>query len=289
MAGRIGPWQQRIKSRAPYGAWRAGLPPSRRGRLACIAASLLVGWASAAQGISFDVGLGVVSAESTRFRDVKAADATDLPVLYGGPALFTDGEYDRGPELRLGIGYRFLPQLRTGLEFAAQPNVDFIGNANYSRSGDEQPSTAKLSARRLLLTATWDLYSWPMGEAGRSARLYVGGGYGATDYRLTDFVQRFPSLRQGPNGEVPLTALPSSSDREATFMLTAGVAVPWGNRFELDFSYRYLDGGDVETDLGEIDIVRYRSDGTRRDLAIPIDRTAGEYRTHTLAATLRWR
>lgn len=258
-------------------------------RSLCVAASLLVGWANAAERISFDVGLGVVSAESTRFQDVKAADATDLPVLYGNPALFTDGEYDGGAELRLGIGYRLLPRLRAGLELAAQPNVDFTGNANYSRSGDEQPSTARLSARRLMLTATWDVYSWPLGEASRAARLYVGGGYGATGYRLTDFVQRFPSLRQGRNGEVPLTALPSGSDREATFMLAAGIAVPLGERFELDLAYRYLDGGDVETDLGEIDIVRYRSDGSRRDLAIPIDRTAGEFRSHTLAATFRWR
>ena len=261
---------------------------SRYIRAAFVASSLFTAWAGGAQGISFDLGLGVVSAESTRFQDVKAADATDLPVLYGNPALFTDGEYDRGPEVRLGMGYRLLPRLRTALELGLAPGVDFTGNANYSRSGDEQPSTAKLSSRRLLLTATWDVHSWRMGEGGRSARLYVGGGYGATDYRLTDFVQRFPSLRQGPNGEVPLTALPSGSDREATFMLTTGVAIPVGNRFELDLAYRYLDGGDVETDLGEIDIVRYRSDGTRRDLAIPIDRTAGEYRTHTLAATLRW-
>ena len=262
---------------------------SRSMRIASQVASLLTAWAGVAQDVSFDVGLGVVSAESTRFQDVKAADATDLPVLYGSPALFTDGEYDGGAELRLGIGYRLLPRLRAGLELGAQPNVDFTGNANYSRSGDEQPSTAKLSARRLMLTATWDLHSWPIGEAGRSARLYVGGGYGATDYRLTDFVQRFPSLRQGRNGEVPLTALPSGSDREATFMLAAGFAVPLGERFELDLAYRYLDGGDVETDLGEIDIVRYRSDGSRRDLAIPIDRTAGEFRAHTLAATFRWR
>jgi len=169
------------------------------------------------------------------------------------------------------------------------PGVGFTGDANYLRSGDEQPSTAELSARRLLLTATWDVFSWRIGKAGRTSRLCVGGGYGATDYRLRDFVQRFPALRQGPNGEIPFTALPSGNDREATFMFAAGVAVPLDERLELDFSYRYLDGGDVETDLGEIDIVRYRSDGNRRDLAIPIDRTAGEYRAHTLSATLRWR
>ena len=255
----------------------------------CGVVSLLAGWASAVEGVSFDVGLGAVSVESTRFQDVKASDATELPVLYGSPSLFTDGEYDTGPELRFGVGYRPFPRLRTALELGFGRRVDFTGNANYSRSGDEQPSTAELSTRRLLLTATWDPISWRVGEASRMWRFYLGGGYGVTEYRLTNFVQLFPSLRNGPNGEIPLTALPSGSDREATVMLTTGIAIPLRGRWELDLGYRYTDGGDVETDVGEIDIVRYRSDGTRRDLAIPIDRTAGEYRTHTLTATLRWR
>lgn len=267
-----------------------GAATARFGRgMARAAAVLLAGWASAVERVSFEVGAGVLSVESTRFQDVQAADATELPVLYGGPARFTDGRYDRGPELRLGVGYRPLPRLRAGLELAATPGVDFRGNANYLRSGDEQPSAAELSVRRLLLTATWDVFSWRFGGAGPASRLYVGGGYGATGYRLTDFVQRFPALRQGPNGEIALTALPSGSDREATFSLTTGVAIPLKGPWELDFAYRYTDGGNVETDLGDIDIVRYRADGTRRDLAIPIDRTAGEYRSHTLSATLRWR
>lgn len=266
-----------------------GQAVARFGRGMAGAAVLLVGWASAAERVSFDVGAGAVLAESTRFRDVKAAEATDLPLLYGGPARFTDGQYDRGAELKLGVGYRPLPRLRAGLELAAAPGVDFSGNANYVRSGDEQPSTAELSARRLLLTATWDVFSWRFGEAGPALRLYVGGGFGATDYRLTDFVQRFPALRQGPNGEIAFTALPSGSDREATFTITTGVAIPLQGPWELDLAYRYTDGGDVETDLGDIDIVRYRADGTRRHLAIPIDRTAGEYRSHTFSATLRWR
>ncbi|MYE23020.1 MAG: hypothetical protein F4Y01_03610 [Gammaproteobacteria bacterium] len=139
------------------------------------------------------------------------------------------------------------------------------------------------------MTERWVVFSWRLGGAGRGLRSSGGGGYGAADYRLTDFVQRFPALRQGPNGEIALTALPSGSDREATFSLTTGVAIPLKGPWELDLAYRYTDGGDVETDLGDIDIVRYRADGTRRDLAIPIDRTAGEHRSHTLSATLRWR
>ena len=257
----------------------------RRGALAI---ALLTGWPCAGQGISFDLGLGAAKVESTRFQDARAPDATDLPVLYGGPARFTDGTFESGPELRLGVGYRPWPRLRAALELTAAPAVDFTGNANYSRSGDEQPSTAKQSTRRLMLAATWDVASWRFGESERRWRLYLGGGYGVTEYRLTDFVQRFPSLRRGPNAEVPFTALPSGSDREATFMLATGVVVPLRGRWELDVGYRYTDGGNVETDLGEIDIVRYRADGSRLDLAIAIDRTAGECRTHAVMATMRW-
>ena len=94
---------------------------------------------------------------------------------------------------------------------------------------------------------------------------------------MSGYVQRFPepddpqgSLRRGPGGEVPFTALPGGSGRNFTWMLTAGVAIPVGGNIQLDLSYRYTDAGEIRTDIGDIAIVRYREDGTRREIPVQI-------------------
>lgn len=69
-------------------------------------------------------------------------------------------------------------------------------------------------------------------------------------------------------------------------MLGFGVTAPWGARNTLDFGYRFLNGGEVRTDVGNIGVVRYRADGGR-DLAIPIDRTAADFDAHVLTVTWR--
>ena len=236
-----------------------------------------------------DVGLGAVAAESTRFRDVRSSSETDLPVLYGSASRYTAGRFDVGAGLRLGVGYDWTPRLRALLEVGFDPDLRFDGNANYVRSGARQPSTAELSTRRLLLAGRYEVWSRKVAGSDRPLGFYVGAGVGVTEYRLTSFVQRFPALRRGPGGEVPFTRLPSGRDRERTLMLGLGVTVPVGRRNTLDFGYRYLDGGDVRTDVGDIDVVRYRTDGSRREIAIGIDRTAADFNAHVLTVTWRRR
>ncbi len=123
----------------------------------------------------------------------------------------------------------------------------------------------------------------------------LGAGIGITDYRLSGYVQRFPgpddpqgSLRRGPSGEVPFTALPGGSGRNFTWMLTAGVAVADSPSIRLDPSYRYTDAGEIRTDAGDIAIVRYREDGARREIPVRINETFADYRIHSLLVVLRF-
>ena len=72
-------------------------------------------------------------------------------------------------------------------------------------------------------------------------------------------------------------------------MLAAGVAIPVRSSIHLDLSYRYIDAGEICTRTGDITIVRYREDGTRREIVVPINRTKADYRTRSLLAVLRFR
>ena len=254
-----------------------------------IGLALASGAACVAAGDRFhiDVGLGALSAESTRFHDVKSSDETDLAVLYGSASRYTEGEFDVGAGLRFGIGYDWTPRLHTLLEAGFDGELGFDGHANYSGAGDRQPSEGELSTRRLLLAGRYQVWWRQAAGWARPLGFYVTAGAGVTEYRLTSFVQQFPALRRGPGGQVPLTRLPSGRDRERTFMLGFGVTAPWGTRNTLDFGYRFLNGGEVRTDVGNIDVVRYRADGSRRDIAIPIDRTAADFDAHVLTVTWR--
>ena len=49
-----------------------------------------------------------------------------------------------------------------------------------------------------------------------------------------------------------------------------------GGSIHLELSYRYTDAGEIRTDVGDIAIVRYREDGTRRDIPVRIDETSAD-------------
>ena len=71
-------------------------------------------------------------------------------------------------------------------------------------------------------------------------------------------------------------------------MLTAGIAIAASGSIHLDLSYRYTDAGEIRADVGDIAIVRYCEDGTRRQIRVPINETSADYRTHSLLSALRF-
>ncbi len=246
-------------------------------------------------------GTGIVPYASlgmalNRSRDTRFADGADAghAALYGSRDRFDAGDLGDGLQFHLAAGVRLPYRLRAQLEFGMARGLDWRGNTNYRASGERQPSQATLDKRQLLLAAFHDFPGWEIAP-GRRAHPFLGAGLGITDYRLSGYVQRFPepddpqgSLRRGPGGEFPFTALPAGSGRTFTWMLTGGIAIPVGGRIHLDLSYRYTDAGEIRTDAGDIAIVRYREDGTRREIPVRINETAAAYRTHSWLAALRF-
>ncbi len=241
----------------------------------------------------FNIGLVRILPADARFSDAEKPDS-NLPLLYGGnPDLFTDGKLT-GTHLSVGLGYRFFNSLRGQVEFSTAGNLNFKGNANYSKSGDRQPSMAKINIRQLLLVG---FYDFPERKVVSDIQLqpYLGLGAGYTNYRLKDFVQRFPDpdnpegyLRRGPNGEIPYTRLPQGSGQEFTYMFSTGMVIPVTDRMKLDLSYRYTDAGEIRTDIDDITIVRYGEDGSRREIPVKIDETVADFKTQALLVTLRY-
>ena len=235
------------------------------------------------------IGLALLAPQDARFAD--GADGGHAQ-LYGRPELFTSGEFGAALLSHVAAGYRLTRRLRVQVEFGTARRREYRGTANYAGAGAVQPSTADLGARQLLAAGFYDAAVWRIGPL--RFEPYVGAAAGFTDYRLDDFVQRFPDpddaagyLRRGDAGEVPFTGLPPGRGRSATGMVTAGMAVPVAARARFDLAYRYTDAGSVGTAAGgDILIVRYNR-GYRSEVEIPINETTADFRTHAVLATLR--
>ncbi len=236
-------------------------------------------------------GMALIHPKDTQFFD--GGDAGHN-TLYGSRFTFDSGAVGGGFQFHLAPGVRLPSGIRLQLEFNLARALDWRGNTNYRNSGGHQPSEARLDTWQLLPAGFYDFPGWEL-ASGRRVQPFLGAGLGITGYRLSDYVQRFPepddpqgSLRRSPAGEIPFTALPGGSGQNPTWMLTAGVAIPIGRNVHLDLSYRHTDAGEIGTDIGDIVIVRYREDGTRREIRVPINETLAEYRINSLHVALRF-
>ena len=234
--------------------------------------------------ISLSVGVAAVLPADVRFVD---GDDAGEAALYGDDQS-DSGTLGAGLEYGLAAGYRF-GAFRAQLELVLTGRFTYEGQSNYEGGGAVQPTEARMTARRLLLSGFYEF-----GALG-GARLWTGGGLGVNGHRLTDYIQRFPSpddpsgrLRRGPGGEAPSTSLPSGTGYGFAWMLAAGVTVPLRGDVLLDFGYRYTNAGRIGTDVGDIEVVRYDENGSRQLRRIAINPTTADLRHHSLTATLRW-
>ena len=234
--------------------------------------------------ISLTVGITAVLPADVRFVD---GDDAGEAALYGSDQ-FDTGTLGSGLEYGLAAGYRF-GAIRTQVELGVASQFVYEGHSNYTAGGPVQPTEAHVKARRLLLSGFYEF-----GAPG-AVHPWVGAGVGASRYHLADYIQRFPNpddpsghLRRGSNGEVPSTSLPSSTGHGFAWMLAAGLTVPLGGDALLDFGYRYTDAGPIGTAIGDIEVVRYNEDGSRRLLLVTINPTVADLRLHSFTAMLRW-
>ncbi|MXX68610.1 MAG: hypothetical protein F4Y74_06585 [Gemmatimonadales bacterium] len=251
----------------------------------CAVPTAIAGQAASGPG-RVSVAFGVAAVLPADLRFVDGEDA-------GEAALYGDDQSDTGTlearlEYGLAAGYRF-GAFRAQVELTVTGRFAYEGQSNYAGGGPVQPTEARMSARRLLLSGFREF-----GALG-GGRLWVGGGVGANRFHLTDYIQRFPNpddpsgrLRRGPAGEVPQTSLPANTGYGFAWMLAAGLTVPLRTNVLLDFGYRYTDAGRIGTATGDIEVVRHDEDGGRQLRRIPINPTVADLRLHSLTATLRW-
>ena len=244
----------------------------------------VAGWPGVAVAEGFYVrgGVGVDWSGGTAFTDVDCASATPA-ALYGcgtgndGAPTRSKGDFGRIGAVEVGLGRSFAGPLRLEAAVSYRPDFDFDGRANFSQTQARQPVTAEASSVSVLLAGYFDLQEGGLPMFG-GVRPFIGAGLGVARLKIETLRMGFPRTQ---------TLVPGATHTELAWMVTAGAAIPLGERTTLDVAWRYRDSGDMETgqDIGQV----VWRDGSRAPLEIDLAKTRAKLASHGIQLSLRRR
>ncbi len=232
----------------------------------------------------FYIRAGVVFdwSDEAQFTDNDCSDKH----LYGCAAPSKDGNRLRSlgdfgimEGFELGVGYAAIPALRLEALFYRHPDFSFDGFANYTISDLDYPQSvsAELSSWSGLFVSYLDLselgltWSAPLSP-------FVGGGFGFSRISIGETEIDFPNRK---------TIVPGGKEISLAWTLTAGTAIPLGDRVTLDIAWRYVDHGTVKTGEGDGKVIR-KDDGSCVVCPLPLFKTQADLKSHGLQMSLRY-
>ncbi len=171
----------------------------------------------------------------------------------------------------IGAGYVAAPVLRLESTIQYRPSFTFEGSANFVQTTARQEVSADLSSLSGMVVAYLDLPGFgPVNPV-------IGSGAGLVYIGIGETHMAFAKTT---------TIVPDGQNVNFTLMLTAGVAARLWNKMTLDFAWRYVDSGTVETGRATGRVVWH--DGSRDPLEIELAETRASLSSHGLRVSLRY-
>ncbi|ODN41629.1 outer membrane protein [Piscirickettsia litoralis] len=226
------------------------------------------------------LGAGYAWSNNTVFTD-KSCSSTSPAALFGC-GYSAGGSFGNSESFDIAIGYRFNPIFHGEALLNYQPNYRFSGNANFLNAGSNQPVSSDVSSLGLMATGYIDLAS-VFGYKESKWQPFVGLGLGLSRNHTGSMTYEFPTLSQ-PNDSAT-TKTSSGSSISFAYMLAAGVNWKLNSNTGLEFSYRWYDLGNVETDDGSAYIHGHGCGGAS-DCTINIAGTKASLKTQSLMLSL---
>ena len=224
-------------------------------------------------------GIGLERSDAASFTDIDCS-STMPAALYGcgssdGVPRQSAGDFGTIPVIEAGLGYA---SGATRLEFLLEyrPQFEFEGRANFLAPDRRQSVMAELSSISGMLAGFVD-FSGPERQDALPITPFIGAGVGIVRTRTGTTSMTFPRTT---------TIVPGESRSGFAWMLTAGVAVPLGEKVILDLGWRYSDLGEVRTGEGGGRVV-WR-DGSRDPLPLDLAPTRTRLKGHGLRLSLRY-
>jgi opacity protein-like surface antigen len=154
--------------------------------------------------------------------------------LSGGSSTLEADEIGTSAVFSGAGGYRFSKNIRTELELVYHP--DFAVDEDFLTSGIQVETKAEISSLGVFANVYYDI---PLGRV----TPFVGAGIGFSRNELGDI--RNTAMTGPYAGQSVL----SNGDTETSFawQLIVGCSIPLRESLALDFSYHYMDLGDLKT------------------------------------------
>ena len=225
-------------------------------------------------------GIGFDRSGKTVFGDVDCS-STAPAALYGcgtgadGAPYRSVGDFGTVPAVELGLGYAAAP-VRFELLVEYRPQFSFKGRANFLAPGSREEVSARLSSISGMLASYVDLDGPGLPKPGPFVP-FLGAGVGVVHTRIGKTTMTFPATT---------TTVPGGSRSGLAWMVTAGFAMPVGERAILDLAWRYTDLGKIRTDRGPGRVV-WR-DGSREPRPLDLAPTDARLRSHGVRLSLRY-
>lgn len=260
-----------------------------RASLTGLAISLAAGTAMADEPRLYLRGLvGYDWSLDANFEDADCS-STAPAALFGcgagedGDTLGAYGDFGASPLFEVAAGLEVTGYLRLEAAFDYRSGLEFDGNANFLRSGSDQPVSGDVTQWGLMGFA----YLEPLAALGIASPLkpFLGLGAGFSQNEISQMRYDFPDLRQPAHSETQ-----GGTTTNFAWAATAGVGYDVTDHLTLELAYRYSDLGEVETDAGTLHNERYSARQQRPiQFDIPIGETKANLTTQGVSVSARWR
>lgn len=230
------------------------------------------------------LGAGIADATNTVFSDDNCLSTG--PAAYFGCASGPDGnpigaygDFGTAPLIEGAVGIEVFPWLRGELALSHLWNADFNGQANFSGVAiGQQPVSGRLRSTAFMVSGYIDLVS-ALGQTQGRFSPYVSAGAGVSHNRIDQMDYAFPTLGPGDR-----TLVPAGESTNFAWSVGAGISYEIREGLTADLGYRYFDRGTVNTDVGDIRVIR----AGVPDNFIEIGGTKAALRTNEVTFSLRY-
>jgi opacity protein-like surface antigen len=205
---------------------------------------------------------------------------SDLPLLFGLPEIGAEGDFGNSNEFDLALGKIINDKFSVEIAYTKFSSLSFEGNANFINSGDIQPSSSDVKSHAVMLNSYYHFKPRHMTE-NIKFQPYLGIGLGQAFNKMAPVVFEFPEFDQGTNGEIAASITASGKRNNFAKQFISGLKFPITSAIDLDIKYKYIDHGRVQTNQGDLRILRYHDDGsTALDTEIEIQTTTARLKSH---------
>jgi len=236
------------------------------------------------KSLYFRAGAGIAFSENATFSDVDCHSVSPA-ALFGcipgndGRPIGAYGDFEKSVALDIGVGYRWNSWLRTEVFFSYRPDFRFDGLSNFAQleptvhqgvEGDAQ-SVSVMVAGMVRPLSLFGAKKWFVDP-------FVMGGTGMANNRIRPMVFTFPDTE---------TITPNGSHTGFAWTVGGGFSFELGKNVELEIIYRYTDLGQVETDVGTMNILN-RSTGEIINNSITINGTKADLTVNETLLSIVW-